>query len=40
MFNAGHIYTQNYVGFQVLIAMVIKNTICWDMTSCSPLKII
>jgi hypothetical protein len=27
-----------YVGFHVLIAVVMKDSIFWDITSCSPLK--
>jgi hypothetical protein len=26
------------VGFEVLTAVVMKSTICWDITPCSPLK--
>jgi hypothetical protein len=28
-----------FVGFEVLIAMVMKSTIFWDVTPCSPLKV-
>jgi hypothetical protein len=28
----------NNVGFQVLTAVVMKSTIFWDITQCSPLK--
>jgi hypothetical protein len=28
-----------YVGFEVLTAVVMKNTIFWDITPCSPLKV-
>jgi hypothetical protein len=28
-----------YVGFEVLTAVVIKSSIFWDITSCSPLKV-
>jgi hypothetical protein len=26
-------------GFEVFTAVVMKNSICWDMTPCSPLKV-
>jgi hypothetical protein len=29
----------HYVGFEVLIAVVMKSTIFWDVTSCRPLKV-
>jgi hypothetical protein len=28
-----------YVGFEVLIAVVMKSTIFWDIAPCSPLKV-
>jgi hypothetical protein len=28
-----------YVGFEVLTAVVMKRTIFWDITPCSPLKV-
>jgi hypothetical protein len=28
-----------YVGFEVLTVVVVKSTIFWDITPCSPLKI-
>jgi hypothetical protein len=28
-----------YVGFEVLTAVVMKSTIFWDITPCSPLKV-
>jgi hypothetical protein len=28
-----------YVGFEVLTAVVMKSTVFWDMTPCSPLKL-
>jgi hypothetical protein len=27
-----------YVGFEILIAVVTKSSIFWDITPCSPLK--
>jgi hypothetical protein len=29
----------NYVGFKVLTAVVMKRSVFWDMTPCRPLKI-
>jgi hypothetical protein len=29
----------HYVGFEVITAVVMKSTIFWDMTTCSPLKV-
>jgi hypothetical protein len=29
----------NYKGFEVLTAVVMKSTVFWDVTSCSPLKV-
>jgi hypothetical protein len=29
----------NYVGFEVLTAVVMKSYIFWDITSCSPIKV-
>jgi hypothetical protein len=37
----GKCYSKNigtYVLFEVLTMAVVKNTIFWDITSCSPLK--
>jgi hypothetical protein len=31
--------TFNYVGFEVLTAVVMKNSVFWDITPCSPLKV-
>jgi hypothetical protein len=28
-----------YVGFERLTAVVMKNTVFWDITPCSPLKV-
>jgi hypothetical protein len=33
------LYQWNYVGFEVLTAVVMKNTIFWDITPCSPLSV-
>jgi hypothetical protein len=30
---------QQYVGFQVLTAVIMKSIIFWDITPCSPLKV-
>jgi hypothetical protein len=32
--NAG-----KYVGFEVLTAVIMRNSIFWDITPCSPLKV-
>jgi hypothetical protein len=29
----------NYVGYEVPTAVVMKSTIFWDITPCSPLKV-
>jgi hypothetical protein len=29
----------NYVGFEVLTAVVMKSTIFWDITRCTPLSV-
>jgi hypothetical protein len=29
----------NYFPFEVLTAVVMKSSICWDITPCSPLKV-
>jgi hypothetical protein len=29
----------NYVGFEILTAVVMKSTIFWDVTPCSPLSV-
>jgi hypothetical protein len=37
---AMHVQTNlHYVGFEVLTAVVIKSTILWDITPCSPLSV-
>jgi hypothetical protein len=30
---------KGYVGFEVLTAVIVKSTIFWDITPCTPLKI-
>jgi hypothetical protein len=32
-------YLSVFVGFEVLAAVVMKSTIFWDITPCSPLKV-
>jgi hypothetical protein len=29
----------NFVGFEILTAVVMKSSVFWDMTPCSPLKV-
>jgi hypothetical protein len=29
----------NYVEFKALAAMIMKGSVCWDITRCSPLKV-
>jgi hypothetical protein len=31
--------TVDFVGFEVLIVMVMKSSILWDVTPCSPFKV-
>jgi hypothetical protein len=31
--------SRDHVGFEVLTAVVMKSTIFWDITPCSPLKV-
>jgi hypothetical protein len=38
-FSISFSYSMYIVGFEVLTAVVMKSTICWDITSCSPLKV-
>jgi hypothetical protein len=33
------VYRANLVVFEVLTAVVMKSTILWDITPCSPLKV-
>jgi hypothetical protein len=32
-------FTIHFIGFEVLAAVVMKNSIFWDVTPCSPLKV-
>jgi hypothetical protein len=36
--NSNSVILDDKVGFEVLIAVVMKSTIFWDITPCSPLK--
>jgi hypothetical protein len=36
--NTGQIYYFHNVGFEVFTAVVMKNSVFWDVTTCSPSK--
>jgi hypothetical protein len=37
--HVGDLQLTNFVGFEVLTAVVMNNTVFWDVTPCSPLKV-